>query len=205
LLKASVLLVSTFLIVFAVFLLYSANILNSRKHLSTADHASVLQAFSSGAVLIATVSLVVLTAYYAIVTSSILEQQKPKIEVLLNIAWATYGAGCIVGDFQSMRDSPDERYTEKFIAIVVTSSSVVPITIEAVSICGTRGITYRETINPLGETPPTRLDGYSSKTFYMNFQQAEVMATLPDFPSKMIFASVSISGMGVVNSKKHIF
>lgn len=135
---------------------------------STSEKSAALQAIAGLATLIATVALIVVTWWYAVITKGILRKSGPIITAQLRQGWADVHAGLVLTrPFDLRASSPEPRYTDFVIVINVRNSGNGSATIEGVSVKQDDGAEYSMTRHSFGPNVPVDLTGNTSVTFYL--------------------------------------
>jgi hypothetical protein len=134
------------------------------------ERAAALQAVAAGASLVATVMLLAVTAWYAVLTRGILKQSGPIVAATLRVGWLGSGAA-LTGPLSTLKSGPvDERYTVPSFAITVRNSGNAATKVNSVAVASEAGFSVSSTKSLAGPTPTFTLDAHSSETVYMDLE-----------------------------------
>ena len=136
---------------------------------NTSERSAGLQAVAATISLVATLLLLLVTAWYAILTRSILRQSGPIVTAGVGVGW--FGTGAVVtGPVASVRTGPpDPRFTSPSWAITVTNAGNAATKVTAAAIEFKSGISIGSTQSLAGPTPPFTLDAHSNETLYIEY------------------------------------
>jgi hypothetical protein len=168
------------------------------------ERAAALQALAAGVSLVATVMLLAVTAWYAVLTRGILRQSGPIVAASLGVGWL--GAGSVItAPLSTLKSGPiDERYTTPSFAITVRNSGNAATKINSVAVGSEAGLSVSATKPLAGPISTFTLDAHSSETVYLELETAiaaitawgEVQGTV----SRRLRAEVSLGSGGTLYS-----
>ncbi|MGD9750011.1 MAG: hypothetical protein AB7W59_03340 [Acidimicrobiia bacterium] len=147
------------------------------------ERAATLQAIAAGVSLIATVLLLLVTTWYAVLTRDLLHKSGPIVSTDLRVGWIPDVIGppinVLTSDVaQLWKGPPEHRYPIPVWAIVVRNSGNAPARVQAVSVALDGGLSLRTLQMPFGKTPPYNVEPHDSETFYMPLDESFVAAKL---------------------------
>jgi hypothetical protein len=147
---------------------------------TTGERAAALQAIAAAFALIATLVLVGVTAWYALITRGILRQSGPVVAADLRIGWLSKmgpSVGGLTAPLSSLTSGPaDERYSTPAWAICLRNSGNVATKVASVGVGSESQFSIRATYVLAGPQPVFQLDAHSGETVYIELDM--VMAGL---------------------------
>jgi len=169
-----------------------------------AEKASALQAVAAIGGLAATILLIMVTGWYAVLTRDILRQSGPIVETDLRMAFMAHGSA-ITGPMSMMKQgTPDQRYDVPAFAIEVRNRGNAGVLVTRVAVETEAGFSIIMTQSVAGRTPPLKLEGHSSETVYLDHDMVmagvSVWEQVMKTPSRKLRAVVSLGSGVVVNS-----
>jgi hypothetical protein len=132
------------------------------------EKAAALQAVAAGVGLTATVLLLVVTAWYAVLTRDISRRSGPIVSAELKIGWLDPGhQGVLTAPFDLTTRSFDERFTIPMLVVHVTNSGNGAVTVDSVGVRHSTKVEFSMTSHHVGTQVPHRLEGNTSVSFYL--------------------------------------
>lgn len=159
----------------------------------TSERAAALQAVAALTTLLATVVLVAVTAWYAVLTKGILQRSGPIIGVTLRSAWAMGNHSAVTAPFDLTAQPFDKRYNIPLVAVGVTNSGNASITVNDAAVEVERAFSLSELQSQFGPSTPLRLDGNSATTFYIPLEPfVQSLSALKPGEGKRVRGTVSL-------------
>ena len=133
---------------------------------ATADRAAALQAIAAGVSLSATLLLLGVTAWYAVLTRGILRQSGPLVTVELSIAWLPpmHRGSVLTGPISKLTSGPpDAHFVVPSWGITLRNAGNAATKVTGVAIASEAGFSIRAMETVAGPTPIFTLDAHSSE------------------------------------------
>lgn len=132
------------------------------------EQAAALQAIAAGVSLLATVVLLAVTAWYAVLTRGLLRQSGPIVSVTLGVGWLPQSGianAVITAPLSTLvTGPPDKRFSGATWAVEVRNSGNSATKVTGIAIEAKNGPTLRPMETVGGTNPPFDLDAHSGET-----------------------------------------